>query len=803
MTLDMILHYLKVAIRSLMKFKMQNIIAIFGLAMSLFCFSVCLYCSRYVFSTDDCFSNKDRIVELYFERSDNNFSCITSGSLPSFLRNQGLNTKAFCGVAFPDERSYNIEVSEDKLLPYNLMFMETDSCFNEVFTPEILHGSWKNAMQSSNSVILFESTARRIFGSAEKSIGKRMVLNRRLYTSPNSTPREGGISYVIRAVAKDLPLNNSLNFLRRTDALVINDTEGQIHNRNLPVMAASTFALVEDASSVQSLIEELDDRKLDFEIFNEKRGVSGGAFGTYFWSSKGIARYFANITLLAGILVLVVGLLNFFHFIIGSFLIRVKECNIRRVNGAGFKDMFLMFFVQISVSILLSAFVTYLIIELLSPFLSLRLVHYSIIINPYLLMWQTFTYLIGIMVLCISISLFVIVKVRRSFVTQKFNTVTGRYGRHRLRNLSLGIQLFISLIFISFATALYMQSINTSNSVFGTLSKADKERILSVSLDYFFMDNNTKKALIDKFRQCPGVEDIIISDINYLHGVSGTGLYLTEKRENSVDANVMRVSPNFLRFMNIGIISGNEQKTLDEMIIDEVLAKRINKDIQLGKVLYDYNKGYTLVGISAPFVSSNYSGRELNGFMFVPSDFSDYIGHCYVKCSADRLEEVVLSIKSVMKDALPESIEVSLPTMMDDIYEEHAVEFKLRGIVLFMSIIALIISVLGIYSAITLDTEYRRKEMAIRKINGAGVRQIVLIFARLYIVLVIVTVAIAFPIVEFLLQMFSNMYYSFIDTGVLFYGGILLFVVSLITLTVYVRIRNIARINPAEIIKSE
>lgn len=714
-----------------------------------------------------------------------------------------MNAKAFCGVAFPDERSYNIEVSEDKLLPYDLMFMETDSCFNEVFTPEILHGSWKKAMQNPNSVILFESTAKRIFGSAEKSIGKRMVLDRRLYTSPNSTPREGGIGYVIQAVAKDLPLNNSLNFLRRTDALVINDTEGQINDRNLPVMAASTFALVEDAGSVQSLIKELDERKFDFEIFNEKRGVSGGTFGTYFWSGEGVALYFANITLIAGILVLVVGLLNFFHFIIGSFLIRVKECNIRRVNGAGFKDMFLMFFVQISVSIFLSAFVTYLIIELLSPFLSLTLVRFSIVIDPYLLMWQTFTYLIGIMVLCMFISLFVIVKVRRSYVTQKLNTVTGRYGRHRLRNLSLGMQLFISLIFISFATALYMQSVNTNNSVFGTLSKAEKERILSVSLDYSFMDNNTKKTLIDKFKRCPGVEDIIISDINYLQGVSGTGLFLTEKRENYVDANVMRVSPSFFRFMNIGIISGNEQKTLGEMIIDEVLAKRINKDIQLGKVLYDYNKGYTLVGISAPFVSSNYSGGELNGFMFVPSDFSDYIGHCYVKCSANRLEETVSSIKSVMKDALPESIELSIPRMMDDIYEEHAVEFKLRGIVLFMSIIALIISVLGIYSAITLDTEYRRKEMAIRKINGAGVRQIVLIFARLYIVLVIVTVAIAFPIVEFLLRMFSNMYYSFIDTGILFYGGILSFVVLLITMTVYVRIKNIARINPAEIIKSE
>lgn len=58
----MILHYIKVAVRSLMKFKMQNIIAILGLAMSLFCFSICLYCSRYIYSTDSCFSNKDRIT---------------------------------------------------------------------------------------------------------------------------------------------------------------------------------------------------------------------------------------------------------------------------------------------------------------------------------------------------------------------------------------------------------------------------------------------------------------------------------------------------------------------------------------------------------------------------------------------------------------------------------------------------------------------------------------------------------------------------------------------------------------------
>ena len=110
---------------------------------------------------------------------------------------------------------------------------------------------------------------------------------------------------------------------------------------------------------------------------------------------------------------------------------------------------------------------------------------------------------------------------------------------------------------------------------------------------------------------------------------------------------------------------------------------------------------------------------------------------------------------------------------------------------------------LGIYSAVTLDTEYRRKEMAIRKINGAGIRQIAILFARLYIVLLFSTAILAFPLVGVLLHFFSQMYASFVEVGVLFYSSIFLVVVLLTVVTVYVRIRNIARINPAEVIKRE
>lgn len=183
----MILHYLKVAVRSQMRFKMQNLIAILGLAVSLFCFSICLYCSRFIFSTDSCFRNKDRIMEVGMNKEDGGSYLGTNGKLAGYLRNQGLGTETFCVVVNPEERTYQVEVSEEKLLPYTLMCMETDSVYHEIFTPEILFGSWEQATHGPNSVILFESAAERLFGKAELAIGKHMILSHRLHSSPDTT----------------------------------------------------------------------------------------------------------------------------------------------------------------------------------------------------------------------------------------------------------------------------------------------------------------------------------------------------------------------------------------------------------------------------------------------------------------------------------------------------------------------------------------------------------------------------------------------------------------------------------------
>ena len=141
--------------------------------------------------------------------------------------------------------------------------------------------------------------------------------------------------------------------------------------------------------------------------------------------------------------------------------------------------------------------------------------------------------------------------------------------------------------------------------------------------------------------------------------------------------------------------------------------------------------------------------------------------------------------------------------LQKDIEEHQALENKLKEIILFFSIVCLIITLLGVYSAITLDTERRQKEVAIRKVNGAGLKEIILLFARLYVWVLGVSFVVAAPIVYLILHIWKQMYLVFFNDGILYWGGILLGVTSITALTVIFRILKIARINPATIIKSE
>lgn len=148
-------------------------------------------------------------------------------------------------------------------------------------------------------------------------------------------------------------------------------------------------------------------------------------------------------------------------------------------------------------------------------------------------------------------------------------------------------------------------------------------------------------------------------------------------------------------------------------------------------------------------------------------------------------------------------IQLHISTLQEDIHQAQAIENNMKGIILFFSFVSLIITLLGVYSAITLDTERRQKEVAIRKVNGAGLKQIIILFARTYIYQLVLSATMAFPLCYAILQLWKNMYIVFFNDGPLFWISIFIIVAVITTLTIIFRILKIARTNPAEVIKNE
>jgi len=804
----MILHYIITAWRCIMKYKTQNIIAVLGLSVALFCFSICLYVTRYIYDIDGCFENRDRIVEFSLQNSEMQGKGQYMSGVPKDIfqivkPHMERDVEAFVQTSYALDRDYSVEVN-GKQLPYTLITIEVDSAYQTVFTPEVVSGSWEVAANTPNALVLSESCAKKLFGDVHLAIGKQMMLTERTFSSPASTPRNGGISYTIQAVAKDISENNSLEFLKSFDAWVMNDTEGRLREGfQRPGMTGTMlYALLKKDVKQKEFSQKLRDKKLTMNLWGSDWNVCANPLGEVIIKTSGISTT-ANITAIAGILTLLVGLLNFFHFLTGSYLTRIREYSLRSVNGAQGRHLWSMLNVQSTLLIVACGAIAGLIMELSASSLKMDFYQFRFDVDYLTLLKQTGGYLVGLLLLCMLAAWFIVWKVRRITILKGIAGGGGVYGKHRLRNVLLGIQLFICWIFVSLAITLYLQADKSAKTIFGTLTVEEKEEIFSFPMEFSFMETPAKRTFIEGMRNLPGVKDVLIAHMSYTQGVSGNLLYSEkDNRESAINIPLYSVTPNFCNFMQIDIINGKDIEGPTDMLMDATMEK-FHQSEMIGKSFYDDRGIHTVVGITEPFITSSYRNGDVDGFAFLAEDFTYYIGHCYVKCHPGEKKKAEASLRAYFRQQLPESVEVPFHTLMDDIKDLQSFEFKLQGIVGFMALVAILISLLGIYSAITLDTEYRRKEMAIRKVNGAGIKQIAFIFARLYIWLLLITAALAFPIVWMIHNLIKTSYAIFIDTGILFYGGIFVGMAAIVALTVGFRIYLITKVSPAEIIRKE
>ena len=181
---------------------------------------------------------------------------------------------------------------------------------------------------------------------------------------------------------------------------------------------------------------------------------------------------------------------------------------------------------------------------------------------------------------------------------------------------------------------------------------------------------------------------------------------------------------------------------------------------------------------------------------------NDVNHHCAYRYIEGQREFTEKEIERLAKEEFGvEHINIS---NMEEIYAEYSKSERYLLILLsVMTGVAIAIAVFGTYSVITLACQRRRKEIAIRKVNGASVLEILLLFLREYFLITVVACAVAFPIGAFMMQRWLEQYVRRVSIEWWLFVGLFILMLLLVLASVLFQVVKAAKQNPAEVVKSE
>ncbi len=805
----MIKLYFKIAVRNLLKYKTQNIISVVGLAVGIFCFTVCVYMGRFSEGTDRFYDNDGRIAVLGMytlnDEGAKEYEFYSSTPVPfgEELRGKSVNGLEAVTVVWTDIRSYryNVDLGTGKKLPYEFRALEVDEFYEKVFTPEIVAGSWSVAAKQQNSLVMSRSTAEKRFGSVEDAIGKRIELAARKWSSPSES-YNGGVYYTVMAVMEDMPLNNSFSFMQHLDMLVMNDSHGWFDNPKHWKSfrgAAYTYALMDNSSSVAEINDEL--ARLYKTYKEQSTGkeckVDCRAFPSYVETiDVKAAKIFGWSVAAIGTLILLVAFINLFYLLVGSFFNRIKEYSLMKLLGSNKKRIFTLIFIECMIMVLCAAFILFWLIEVFGNNLDFRfdLTNWYVHFNTGLMSLHAIEYIAFAILLCAIVSFVVTMYVSRIKICSGIYGGERKIGKHLGRKISLGVQFVVCWLFVILTASIFLQSRTVLKSKFDTLSMKQKKEILHVALYYGELNSHERVMLMDKFKGIVGVKDVM------------PGFYTAYTRAVKHTAiPAFYVPRNFFEFMNIPIVQGKALDNETEVVFDKYHIEGNFYDKEANAKTWqfeDNGKYYNVCGVSGYFTK----GREDNrakGNAYILQQPGASPKECYVKCNPGTTEDVKAEIERMLSEFLPESISPDVMTLPDYIADNHQLEFNMYKITLFFSLFSIIITLLGVYSSITIDTARRQKEVAIRKVFGAGLPQIILMFGKLYITLLSITAIIVFPMLYIVIHHFEGEYATFFNYGFFFWAFIFAMVSLLVLFTIIFKILQVASQNPAEVLKRE
>jgi putative ABC transport system permease protein len=795
-------NYLKTALRSLLRHKSNSFINIAGLIVGFAAFILIFLVIQYEQSFDNFHPNKNniyRVVRIGKNAVNREYRTgvpfpVTSALRASFP--QLANTAAISGYNNVQVDVTAPDGSEKKKFKEVYVFTAEPQFF-KMFNFSLAAGSI-NSLNEPNTVLLTKDVAAKYFGNWRLAMSKTLhiygsdikvtgILN----DPPSNTdfPLSVVVSYATITHNMDM---NDWGSISDNNYCFVQLNAGNLQNQFEKLLAGFTAKHITPINPNYDLsLQPLNEIHYDQRYGN----FTGRTF------SKDLILALSLIALF----LLVIACVNFINLTTAQAINRAREVGVRKVLGSNRMQLVWQFLGETGVTTFIALLFSIIVVFLSIPFMNNLL---DINLSTIVLHSAKFIlFMVSALVVVTILSGFYPALVLSGF--KSVNVLKGALPNHNSKGISLRRGLVILQFVIAQALIIGTLVVAAQMNYFRTADLGfNKTAIINAGTPGDSLSRIKSGVLINELNKVQGIEKISFSAF----APSSDGGWFTDLRlpNNNSDnpdmiVNMMPADTSFFSLYDLPLVAGRiyyPSDTMREFVVNETVVKKLgirNPQDAIGKLVNVNGKICPIVGVVKDF-HSNSLRDPISPIVMTTIKNAD--GQANIKINMSKAKTVIAAMRNIWDKNYPDYV-FEYNFLDQSIADYYRQENQLAQLYKIFAGIAIFISCLGLYGLISFMGVQRRKEIGIRKVLGAPVRNIVMMLLREFTILISIAFLIAAPIAWYFMNGWLQQYTYRITIGLWFFAITIISSLIIAWLTVGFTAIKAAMANPVKSLKTE
>jgi putative ABC transport system permease protein len=807
----MIKNYISSAIRNMKKNRLVSAVNITGLVIAFASFVILFAYVWDEMTYDRMHKNGDRIylISEYWTKYDlyTGGSPLLGSAMMSEIPGIEKYTRINKSVHFIESNGYK----EKEEIAYS------DAKLFEIFNFKLLYFCNSTIFNNPNSIIITEKAGKKYF-PGENPLNKELMVIRN-----NDT-----LKVFVSGVMKDIPENSSLQFSMILPYENLYRTSKGFSTEKYNPYNGLTFLLLKEGVSPDEIAKKIPgiiEKHYGTEIKNAKDNVQNYSYSLdrlydYHFSKAKIQyvilppakKSIPYILLMIAFGILLLACFNYINLMTANYSNRFKEIGLRKVIGAKKIDLLKQVLTESMLVLTTTFIIGMLLAGILLPYLKVLLsknLSLSYLLNPD----SIITMLLLVLIICFFCCIYPIFILSKTQVVDIIKSNGVFLKKRTFSKILLAVQFTITVVLITATLIITKQRNFIQNKNLGY----DPNNILLLSgagswknTDYIMNQLKSKAGVVSvsaAFRNGGG----LLSD-------NGRGYIVLENNGLNLNVSTLNIYYDYLKTIGIKLILGRDfsrEIATDvrfNAIVNESFLKAFNETNPLGKhlsqvgVIKPSNNPASeddpiIIGVVKDFHIASLT-REIKPLVITLENQVPLTNIIVKLDSESNGNNVISSAKSIWSEIFPQySMDYSY--LKDEISAEYKNEDRWNQIFGYTTILAIIIASMGVFAMCVYDLRRKQKEISIRKVLGAEIKNLYLLLSKEYLAVIIISCLLSWPIAYYYANMWLNNYAYKISVGLDTFILSLLIISILVTVTISYNVLKSARENPINTLKSD